>query len=85
MRNKIRQLADSFLALRNGVFAKLYLAETISLLGDAFTWVGLALLSYQFGQDRSALSLTALLMHWNWRDIRQPVPYGRLVYNTIVW
>ncbi|MFI5192486.1 MAG: MFS transporter [Chitinophagales bacterium] len=55
------ELAESFHTLRNRVFAKLYLAETISLLGDAFTWVGLALLSYQFGKERSAIILATAL------------------------
>jgi NRE family putative nickel resistance protein-like MFS transporter len=48
-------------ALRNRVFAILYFAESISLLGDAFTWVGLALLSYQFGKERSAIILATAL------------------------
>ncbi len=43
------------------VFAILYFAESISLLGDAFTWVGLALLSYQFGQEKSAFILATAL------------------------
>jgi NRE family putative nickel resistance protein-like MFS transporter len=55
------QLTESFRTLSNGIFAKLYLAETISLLGDAFTWVGLALLSYQFGKERSAIILATAL------------------------
>ena len=50
-----------FQALRNRVFAKLYFAQTISLLGDAFTWVGLALLSYQIDKDRSASILATAL------------------------
>lgn len=48
-------------ALKNRVFAKLYFAQTVSLLGDAFTWVELALLSYQFGKERSALILSSAL------------------------
>lgn len=55
------ELAESFHTLGNRVFAKLYLAETISLLGDAFTWIGLALLSYQFGKERSAIILATAL------------------------
>ena len=43
------------------VFAILYFAESISLLGDAFTWVGLALLSYRFGQEKSAFILATAL------------------------
>lgn len=39
----------------------MYLAQTVSLFGDAFTWLGLALLSYQFGPDRSAVILSTAL------------------------
>ena len=31
-----------FQSLRNPVFARLYAAQTISLLGDALTWVGVS-------------------------------------------
>ena len=55
------QLTEPFKALRNKVFATLYFAESISLLGDAFTWVGLALLSYQFGKEKSAIILATAL------------------------
>lgn len=54
-------LLDPFRALKSRVFAKLYLAQTISLLGDALTWVGLALLAYQFGRERSAVILSSAL------------------------
>lgn len=54
-------IAKPFQALRNRVFAGLYFAESISLLGDAFTWVGLALLSYQFGKEESATILATAL------------------------
>jgi NRE family putative nickel resistance protein-like MFS transporter len=57
----LREFRNSFRALSNKVFAKLYLAETISLLGDAFTWVGLALLAYQFDKERSAAILATAL------------------------
>ena len=56
-----RLFTEPFKALKNKVFAKLYLAQTISLLGDAITWVGLALLAYQFGKERSALILASAL------------------------
>lgn len=49
------------LALKNRAFAILYFAESVSLLGDAFTWVGLALLSYQFGKEKSAVILATAL------------------------
>jgi NRE family putative nickel resistance protein-like MFS transporter len=55
------ELADPFRSLKNGIFARLYFAETISLIGDAFTWVGLALLAYQFGAERSAVILATAL------------------------
>lgn len=42
----LTNLIEPFQALRNKVFTKLYVAQTISLLGDAITWVGLALLAY---------------------------------------
>jgi len=54
-------LKDSFQVLKNRLFSLLYFAEAISLLGDAFTWVGLALLSYQFGRERSAIILATAL------------------------
>lgn len=50
-----------FKALRNKTFAKLYLAQTISLLGDAFSWVGLALLAYQLDKEHSATILATAL------------------------
>ena len=52
---------EPFQALKNKVFAKLYLAQTISLIGDAFTWVGLALLAYQLNQNNSSLILATAL------------------------
>ncbi|NVO31873.1 MFS transporter [Hymenobacter lapidiphilus] len=43
-----------FTSLRNPVFARLYAAQTASLLGDALTWVGLALLAFELGGAESA-------------------------------
>ena len=54
-------LTEPFKALKNKVFAKLYLAQTISLAGDAFTWVGLALLAYQLDRERSPVILATAL------------------------
>jgi NRE family putative nickel resistance protein-like MFS transporter len=60
--NRVSQtLLEPFQALRNGVFARLYFAQSISLLGDAFTWIGLALISYQFGKAQSAVILSTAL------------------------
>jgi MFS transporter, NRE family, putaive nickel resistance protein len=61
IRKILNELSEPFHALRNRLFAKLYLAQTISLLGDALTWVGLALISYQFGKERSAIILASAL------------------------
>ncbi|MFM9909215.1 MAG: MFS transporter [Chitinophagaceae bacterium] len=60
-RNVIQILTEPFKALQNKVFAKLYLAQTISLLGDAFSWVGLALLAYQIDKERSPIILATAL------------------------
>ncbi|MHB9141112.1 MAG: MFS transporter [Paludibacter sp.] len=54
-------LLRPFTALQNKTFAKLYLAQTISLLGDAFSWVGLALLAYQLDKEHSATILATAL------------------------
>jgi NRE family putative nickel resistance protein-like MFS transporter len=61
MNNIVAALTEPFQALKNKVFAGLYFAESISLLGDAFTWVGLALLSFQFGKENSAVILASAL------------------------
>ncbi|RWY48345.1 MFS transporter [Mucilaginibacter gilvus] len=60
-RSLLNALKESFQVLKNRIFSLLYFAESISLLGDAFTWVGLALLSYQFGKERSAVILATAL------------------------
>jgi NRE family putative nickel resistance protein-like MFS transporter len=59
--NFLKTLTEPFQALRNKTFAKLYLAQTISLIGDAFTWVGLALLAYQITPNSSSIILATAL------------------------
>lgn len=54
-------MANLFSPLKEKVFLKLYLSQTISLLGDAFTWVGIALLAFQFGGVHSAGILATAL------------------------
>ncbi|MEG3842877.1 MFS transporter [Microcoleus sp. herbarium14] len=50
-------------SLRNPRFARLYAAQTTSLLGDALTWVGLALLVFELvGKNSSLVLSTALTM-----------------------
>jgi len=53
--------ANPFSALKEKIFFRLYLSQTISLLGDAFTWVGIALLAFQFGGEHSAAILSTAL------------------------
>src|SRR5215204_3786340 len=52
---------NPFSALKETVFRCLYFSQTISLLGDAFTWVGIALLAFQFGGENSAAILSTAL------------------------
>jgi MFS transporter, NRE family, putaive nickel resistance protein len=52
-----------FQPLRNPRFAQLYAAQTISLLGDALTWVAFALLAFELAGERSGVILgTALTL-----------------------
>jgi MFS transporter, NRE family, putaive nickel resistance protein len=48
-------------SLRNPVFARLYTAQTTNLLGDALTWVGLALLAFELAGKTSAVVLSGAL------------------------
>lgn len=50
-----------FQSLRNPRFARLYAAQTTSLLGDALTWVGLALLVFELVGKNSSLVLSTAL------------------------
>lgn len=50
-----------FRSLRNPVFARLYIAQTTSLLGDALTWVGLALLAFELAGQKAAVVLASAL------------------------
>ncbi|QDL10718.1 MFS transporter [Brasilonema octagenarum UFV-E1] len=50
-----------FSSLKNPVFARLYSAQTISLLGDALTWVSLALLAFELAGEKSAVVLSSAL------------------------
>lgn len=50
----------SFLrALKNPRFARLYAAQTISQIGDALTWVGLALIAAQLAGTQQAPGVLA--------------------------
>jgi len=50
-----------FQSLRNPVFARLYTAQTTSLLGDTLTWVGLALLAFELAGKHSGIVLSITL------------------------
>lgn len=50
-----------FQSLRNPVFARLYSAQTVNLLGDALTWLGLALLAFDLAGENSAVVLSSAL------------------------
>jgi len=51
-------------ALRHPRFARLYAAQTVSQIGDALTWIGLALLAYQLtgGKDAAVVLGVALTL-----------------------
>ncbi|MEM9452150.1 MAG: MFS transporter [Cyanobacteria bacterium P01_E01_bin.6] len=49
--------------LKNPVFARLYLAQTINLVGESLTWLGLALLAFELaGAQASAILAIALTL-----------------------
>jgi len=50
-----------FQGLKNPTFARLYAAQTISLFGDALTWLGLALLAFELAGKDSAVVLSVAL------------------------
>jgi MFS transporter, NRE family, putaive nickel resistance protein len=47
--------------LKNPIFARLYLAQTINLVGDALTWLGLALLAFELAGEKSGAVLAGAL------------------------
>lgn len=51
-----------FGALQNTRFARLYAAQTISQIGDALTWVGLALLAAQLAGPKQAPAVLAVAL-----------------------
>lgn len=53
--------ANLFTSLNNPIFRQLYMAQTISLLGDALTWLGLALLAFELAGKSSPVVLAGAL------------------------
>ncbi len=47
--------------LRNRIFARLYGAQVINLMGDALTWLGLALLAYELAGEKAGGILSGAL------------------------
>lgn len=47
--------------LKNPRFARLYLAQTINLVGDALTWLGLALLAFELAGEKAGIILSGAL------------------------
>jgi MFS transporter, NRE family, putaive nickel resistance protein len=47
--------------LNNPIFVRLYLAQTINLIGDALTWLGLALLAFELAREQSGTVLAVAL------------------------
>jgi NRE family putative nickel resistance protein-like MFS transporter len=50
-----------FQPLKNRRFARLYAAQTINLIGDALTWLGLALLAFELAGNQAGLILSGAL------------------------
>lgn len=55
------QTPQLFRSLQNPIFARLYTAQTTNLLGDALTWLGLALLAFDLAGKDSAIVLSGAL------------------------
>lgn len=55
------QTPQLFRSLKNPIFARLYAAQTTNLLGDALTWLGLALLAFDLAGKDSAIVLSGAL------------------------
>ncbi len=50
-----------FQSLQNLVFAKLYAAQVVNLIGDALSWLGLALLAFEIAGEKSGIVLATAL------------------------
>lgn len=50
-----------FQCLENRVFARLYFAQTVNLIGDALTWVGIALLAFELAGKNAGVILSGAL------------------------
>jgi MFS transporter, NRE family, putaive nickel resistance protein len=57
----LKQLPPWLQGLKNPIFARLYLAQTINLVGDALTWLGLALLAFELAGAQAGTVLAGAL------------------------
>lgn len=57
----MKQLPQWLKGLENPIFARLYLAQTINLVGDALTWLGFALLAFELVGEQAGTVLAAAL------------------------
>jgi MFS transporter, NRE family, putaive nickel resistance protein len=55
------KLPNLFFSLNNPVFRQLFAAQTISLLGDSLTWLGLGLLAFELAGKSSPVVLATAL------------------------
>ncbi|HEX2969876.1 MAG TPA: MFS transporter [Bacteroidales bacterium] len=55
------RLLEPLKTLREPLFSRLYIAQGISLLGDSITWLGIALLAYEFSPEGSSGILATAL------------------------
>jgi MFS transporter, NRE family, putaive nickel resistance protein len=57
----MRQILQLLQCLKNPIFARLYTAQTINLIGDALSWVGLALLAFELAGEKAGTVLAGTL------------------------
>jgi MFS transporter, NRE family, putaive nickel resistance protein len=57
----MKSLPQWLQGLKNPIFARLYLAQTINLVGDSLTWLGLALLAFELVGEKSGTVLAGAL------------------------
>jgi MFS transporter, NRE family, putaive nickel resistance protein len=57
----MKQLPHWLQGLNNPIFARLYLAQTINLVGDSLTWLGLALLAFELAGAQAGTVLAGAL------------------------
>jgi MFS transporter, NRE family, putaive nickel resistance protein len=57
----MKQFPRLLQGLENPIFARLYLAQTINLVGDALTWLGLALLAFELAGENASTVLAGAL------------------------